>query len=284
MILDMMRNHFGRIAIPSTIQVRSLFDTEKKPTVWPMTFTVTSETRAPILEIFRALFPSASVTGAPKVRIMQITAGLKKSPLGLYIGAIGYVHRVARDSARPFGHSPSTKTAEPSPAQAEFCGTPHPKPSMWRISPRPACCSNLPPISSFLRQFSGTRRAVFYSRIYRRTTCSSCGVLWFFRRIATKPIRHSSAPSAAIDHPLPFVCVYGSIHAATYTLKYTLSLIRSPQNLPRTSPFGQSRWPATLCTVTIVSCITKSLAAKSTIALKHRPMLTTSCYGASRAM
>lgn len=91
MILDMMRNDLGRIALPGSVHVQSLFDVERHPTVWQMTSAVTAQTQAPIVEIFRALFPCASVTGAPKVRTTQIIAELEKSPRGIYTGAIGFV-------------------------------------------------------------------------------------------------------------------------------------------------------------------------------------------------
>ena len=91
MILDMMRNDLGRIAITGSVRVRSLFDVEKLPTVWQMTSTVTAETRAPILEILRALFPCASVTGAPKARTMELIAELETSPRGVYTGALGFI-------------------------------------------------------------------------------------------------------------------------------------------------------------------------------------------------
>ena len=91
MIVDMMRNDLGRIARPGTLAVASAFDVERYPTLWQMTSTVTAETSASVVDILRALFPCASVTGAPKVRTMQIIAQLETQPRGLYTGAIGYV-------------------------------------------------------------------------------------------------------------------------------------------------------------------------------------------------
>jgi para-aminobenzoate synthetase/4-amino-4-deoxychorismate lyase len=91
MIVDMLRNDLGRIAAPGTVRVRSLFDIEQHPTVWQMTSTVHAETRAPLVEILRALFPCASITGAPKIRTMQIIAELEKSPRGVYTGAVGFI-------------------------------------------------------------------------------------------------------------------------------------------------------------------------------------------------
>jgi para-aminobenzoate synthetase/4-amino-4-deoxychorismate lyase len=90
MIVDMVRNDMGRIARVGSVRVPQLFQIEKYPTVWQMTSTVQSETRAGLDEIFAALFPCASITGAPKIRTMQIIAELERSPRRIYCGAIGY--------------------------------------------------------------------------------------------------------------------------------------------------------------------------------------------------
>ncbi len=91
MIVDMIRNDLGRIARVGSVEVASLFDTERHPTVWQMTSTVEARTDAALPEIFQALFPSASVTGAPKVRTMEIIRELETGPRGVYCGAIGWV-------------------------------------------------------------------------------------------------------------------------------------------------------------------------------------------------
>jgi para-aminobenzoate synthetase/4-amino-4-deoxychorismate lyase len=91
MIVDMVRNDLGRIAEIGSVRVPSLFDTERHPTVWQMTSTVSASTSATLPEIFGALFPSASVTGAPKVRTMKIIRELEASPRGVYCGAIGWI-------------------------------------------------------------------------------------------------------------------------------------------------------------------------------------------------
>jgi para-aminobenzoate synthetase/4-amino-4-deoxychorismate lyase len=91
MIVDMVRNDIGRIATPGSVHVPVLFRIEKYPTVWQMTSVVRGETDASLPDIFRALFPAASITGAPKVRTMEIVAGLERGPRGLYTGAIGYL-------------------------------------------------------------------------------------------------------------------------------------------------------------------------------------------------
>ncbi len=91
MIVDMIRNDLGRIAIPGSVEPVSLFDVERYPTVWQMTSTVRCHTRAAFPEILSALFPCASITGAPKPRTMSIIAELEDSPRRIYTGAIGYL-------------------------------------------------------------------------------------------------------------------------------------------------------------------------------------------------
>jgi len=91
MIVDMVRNDMGRIAFPGSVRVARLFDIEKYPTVLQMTSTVECRTAAPLPGIFKALFPCASITGAPKIRTMQIIRELEPEPRGLYTGCIGYV-------------------------------------------------------------------------------------------------------------------------------------------------------------------------------------------------
>ena len=90
MIVDMVRHDLGRVAQPGSVNVTSLFAVEKYPTLWQMTSTVEARTRAGLGEIFGALFPPASVTGAPKVRTMQIISQLETAPRLIYTGAIGF--------------------------------------------------------------------------------------------------------------------------------------------------------------------------------------------------
>jgi para-aminobenzoate synthetase/4-amino-4-deoxychorismate lyase len=91
MIVDMIRNDLGRIAETGSVHVASLFDVERYPTLWQMTSTVRARTGAGLTETFRALFPCASITGAPKVRTSEIIAELETSPRGVYCGAVGIV-------------------------------------------------------------------------------------------------------------------------------------------------------------------------------------------------
>jgi para-aminobenzoate synthetase / 4-amino-4-deoxychorismate lyase len=93
MIVDLMRNDIGRIAETGTVQVPSLFDVEKYRTVFQMTSTVMGRLRndVTLFDLFKSLFPSGSVTGAPKLRTMEIIQELEISPRGVYTGAIGYI-------------------------------------------------------------------------------------------------------------------------------------------------------------------------------------------------
>jgi para-aminobenzoate synthetase / 4-amino-4-deoxychorismate lyase len=90
MIVDMARNDLGRVAQTGSVKVERLFEVEKYPTVWQMTSTVEARTKAGLGTIFRALFPPASITGAPKVRTTQIIAELEQAPRRLYTGTIGF--------------------------------------------------------------------------------------------------------------------------------------------------------------------------------------------------
>jgi para-aminobenzoate synthetase/4-amino-4-deoxychorismate lyase len=91
MIVDMIRNDMGRIAETGSVRVEKLFSVEKYPTVLQMTSTVTSRTTAPLSDIFRSMFPCASITGAPKIKTMQIIRQLEPEPRGIYTGSIGYI-------------------------------------------------------------------------------------------------------------------------------------------------------------------------------------------------
>jgi len=91
MIVDMIRNDLGRICRPGSIVAAPLYAIEPVGDIWQMTSTVKGQTDAGITEIFKALFPCASVTGAPKRRSMQIISALESTPRGVYCGAIGYI-------------------------------------------------------------------------------------------------------------------------------------------------------------------------------------------------
>jgi para-aminobenzoate synthetase/4-amino-4-deoxychorismate lyase len=92
MIVDMVRNDLGRIARAGSVRVERLFEIEAYPTVWQMTGSVACASAVAGVEpIFEALFPAASITGAPKCAAMGIIAREECSPRGIYTGAIGFV-------------------------------------------------------------------------------------------------------------------------------------------------------------------------------------------------
>lgn len=93
LIIDLMRNELDKIAIPNTIHVPNLYTIEKYPTVYQMTSTVTAQIRKHIelIDIFKALFPSGSITGIPKKETMDIITRLETSPREVYCGAVGYI-------------------------------------------------------------------------------------------------------------------------------------------------------------------------------------------------
>lgn len=93
MIVDLLRNDLGVVAEPGTVEVPKLKEIEKYPTVWQMTSTVTAKTKpeTTIVDIFKALFPCGSITGAPKIKTMEIISQLENSPREVYCGAIGYI-------------------------------------------------------------------------------------------------------------------------------------------------------------------------------------------------
>ena len=93
MIVDLLRNDLGRIAKIGSVEVTDLFTVETYRTVHQMTSGITAELRADmgLKDMLKALFPCGSVTGAPKVRAMEIIRELEAHPRGVYTGAIGHI-------------------------------------------------------------------------------------------------------------------------------------------------------------------------------------------------
>lgn len=117
MIVDMIRNDMGRVAAVGSVQVPALFAVERYPTVWQMTSTVTAETSAPVGEIMAAMFPCASITGAPKHSTMRIIRALEAGPRGVYTGAIGYL---APGRRAQFNVAIRTVVVEKEPGRATY--------------------------------------------------------------------------------------------------------------------------------------------------------------------
>ena len=99
MIVDLLRNDLSRIAEPHSVRVPQLFRTEALPTVWQMSSDVTARVRpgTTLAQVFAALFPCGSITGAPKVQAMRLIHALEPQARGVYCGTIGVV--------RPGGHA-----------------------------------------------------------------------------------------------------------------------------------------------------------------------------------
>ena len=93
MIVDLLRNDLGRVARFGTVAVPRLFEVETHPTLHTMTSTVRAELRPGVrlAEVFGALFPCGSVTGAPKVSTMRLIRTLERAPRGVYCGAVGHL-------------------------------------------------------------------------------------------------------------------------------------------------------------------------------------------------
>ena len=93
MIVDLLRNDVSRIAQPHSVKVPKLFELEGLPSVWQMTSDVTAQTQAGtrLVDVFGALFPCGSITGAPKVEAMCHMTELEAGPRGVYCGAVGVV-------------------------------------------------------------------------------------------------------------------------------------------------------------------------------------------------
>ena len=93
MIVDLLRNDLSRVCLPGTVRVPELFGLEHHATVHHLVSTVTGElaSDADMFDLLRATFPGGSITGAPKIRAMEIIAEIEPSRRGVYCGAIGYL-------------------------------------------------------------------------------------------------------------------------------------------------------------------------------------------------
>jgi para-aminobenzoate synthetase/4-amino-4-deoxychorismate lyase len=93
MIVDLLRNDLGKLAEPGTVEVENLFEVQSFETLHQMITTVRAQVDPDISigKVLEGLFPCGSITGAPKVRTMEIIAELEDQPRGIYTGAIGFI-------------------------------------------------------------------------------------------------------------------------------------------------------------------------------------------------
>ena len=116
MIVDLLRNDLGRVCEPGSVFVSELFEVERYETVFQMISTVEGKLKeSSLYSIFSALFPCGSVTGAPKIRTMEIIAELEKAPRGVYTGAFGFI-----SPARDFVFNVAIRTLALKGQEAEF--------------------------------------------------------------------------------------------------------------------------------------------------------------------
>ena len=94
MIVDLMRNDLGKIAETGTVEVNNLFTPETYSSVIHLVADVsaTLKSNTSIKDIFKALIPGGSVTGAPKKRAVEILQHFETTSRGVYTGCIGYIH------------------------------------------------------------------------------------------------------------------------------------------------------------------------------------------------
>ena len=92
-VVDLLRNDLGRVAKVGSIAVTDLYAIERFDTVWQMTSTIAGEVESTVSlrRVLEGLFPCGSITGAPKVRTMELISQLESEPRGVYTGAIGFV-------------------------------------------------------------------------------------------------------------------------------------------------------------------------------------------------
>ena len=117
MIADMVRNDMGRIASTGSVVTADVLSVEKYPTFWTMTTTVNSVVGPSLMDIFGALFPAASITGAPKVRATEIIDELESQPRNIYTGSAGFI---GPDDTAQFNVAIRTVLLDKCTGQAEF--------------------------------------------------------------------------------------------------------------------------------------------------------------------
>ena len=122
MIVDLLRNDVGKIAEVGSVNTERLFELERYETVWQLTSTITADLpdSTSLQDVFAALFPCGSITGAPKARTMEIIEELEIDPRGVYCGAIGLVGPGNSGIEAQFSVAIRTVTIEAQTQIAEF--------------------------------------------------------------------------------------------------------------------------------------------------------------------
>ncbi len=122
-IVDLLRNDLGRVADFGTVEVERLMAIERYDTLWQMTSTIAADINpdTSLVDVLAAVFPCGSVTGAPKVRSMEIIRDLETEPRGVYTGAIGFVAPVGAPGPREsFSVGIRTVVIDSSSGEAEY--------------------------------------------------------------------------------------------------------------------------------------------------------------------
>ena len=195
MIVDMMRNDLGRVAVLGSVEVPALLTVERYPNVWQMTSTVTARTAdgTRLSQIFAALHPSASVTGAPKVRTMEIVARARRAATrGLHRRDRACARRTGRPVQRrhPDGRRRSARQAASSSASAAASsGTRRPRTSTRSACSRGRSSASGPGPSTCSRRCGG--------RPARASSCSIATSRGFGRRRSTSGIAHRRGLAAS---------------------------------------------------------------------------------------
>ncbi len=122
MIVDLLRNDLGRIAEFGSVEVEELFALERYETLWQLTSQIGADVREDIdlSGVFAALFPSGSITGAPKASTMQVISDLESTPRGVYCGTIGYVAPVGHEAGAHFNVAIRTVVIDQEEGLAEY--------------------------------------------------------------------------------------------------------------------------------------------------------------------
>ncbi|MCP3973513.1 MAG: aminodeoxychorismate synthase component I, partial [bacterium] len=122
MIVDLLRNDLGRIAEFGSVAVEELFALERYETLWQLTSQIGAEVRddVDLSGVFAALFPSGSITGAPKDSTMKVINDLESTPRGVYCGAIGYVAPSGHEAGAHFNVAIRTVVVDCEEGLAEY--------------------------------------------------------------------------------------------------------------------------------------------------------------------